>query len=105
MAIAESECLMDLKAFVQAGQALSGSEDEWKRPLARTLGPHHPSGARDSIDPRLPFRWASGERDIPAWVVSAMARLLRERATYMVTAAEALERASAEVDVLTEETI
>jgi hypothetical protein len=82
---------MDLQAFAAAGQALNLSKVEWKRPLARMLGPHHPSGPRDSIDPRLPFRWASGEREIPAWVVETMTRMLHERAAELTMAAQALE--------------
>ncbi|WP_246733181.1 hypothetical protein [Methylobacterium sp. BTF04] len=52
------------------------------------LGPHHPDGARDSIDPRAPFRWARGPdrdepdnnkgRPVPPWVAPVLARLLAE---------------------------
>lgn len=61
----------------QAGRLLLG--EEWKRPLAKLLGPHHPMGARESLDPRLPFRWASGERPVPLWVTLTLATLLAER--------------------------
>lgn len=91
---------MDLQAFAQAGKALNGSDEEWKRPLARMLGPYHPMGARDSIDPRLPFRWANGDREIPEWVIATMVRMLRERGAHMISAAEALERSSAESGAL-----
>ncbi len=62
---------------------------EWKRPAARLLGPHHPTGARESLDPRLPFRWASGERQVPDWVGPVLARLLSERAESLARDAKA----------------
>lgn len=71
----------------EAGRLLLG--DEWKRPLARLLGPHHPSGARESLDPRLPFRWASGERPVPDWVGPVLSRLLSERAESLARDAKA----------------
>lgn len=61
----------------QAGRLLLG--EEWKRPLAKLLGPYHPTGARESLDPRLPFRWASGERPVPSWVTATLATLLVDR--------------------------
>lgn len=52
--------------------------NEWRHALARALGPFHPDGQRESIDPRLVGRWASGERPIPAWVLPALSALLDE---------------------------
>lgn len=63
-----------------AGRLLSGDESEWKRPLARSLGPLHPDGPRESLDPRGVDRWASGAREIPDWVGPAVARLLTDLA-------------------------
>ncbi|GEP03710.1 MULTISPECIES: hypothetical protein [Methylobacteriaceae] len=65
--------------------------EEFKRPLARLLGPHHPDGSRATLDPRLPFRWLAPERlpngdrnpawrPIPPWVAPVLGRLLAERA-------------------------
>lgn len=53
--------------------------DRWRRKLARALGPLHPQGARETIDPRLPARWATGERDIPDWVGPAIKGLALAR--------------------------
>ncbi len=69
---------MDPETLAYAGKLLLGPE--WQRPMARLLGPHHPAGARDSLDPRLVQRWASGERPIPAWVAHVLAHLLDDRA-------------------------
>lgn len=79
---------LDRVALEEAGHLLLGPE--WKRPLAKLLGPHHPLGARDSLDPRLPFRWAmepntdpeksDQSRPVPSWVWPVLARLLAERA-------------------------
>lgn len=69
---------MDTETLRLAGELLLGPE--WKRPLAKLLGPHHPDGARESLDPRLPFRWASGERPVPGWVDPVLAALLTEQA-------------------------
>lgn len=75
-------------ALEYAARLLLGPE--FKRPLARLLGPHHPDGPRESLDPRLPFRWLApprvgGERNpawrpIPGWVAPVLGRLLAERA-------------------------
>ncbi|MBI1689552.1 hypothetical protein [Methylorubrum sp. DB1722] len=64
--------------------------NEFKRPLARLLGPYHPDGARESIDPRLVFRWLAPPRigsernpawrPIPAWVAPVLGKLLAEQA-------------------------
>jgi hypothetical protein len=70
----------------RAGELLLGAD--WKRPLARLLGPHHPQGARESMDPRLPFRWASGERPIPAWVGPVLGHLLAAQIETYETAAQ-----------------
>ncbi|ACB78269.1 conserved hypothetical protein [Methylorubrum populi BJ001] len=67
----------DRHALIEFGEGLYGTE--WRRALARALGPLHPKGARPTIDPRLPARWATGERDIPPWVGPAVLRLARER--------------------------
>jgi hypothetical protein len=56
---------------------------EWQHAVARALGPFHPDGPREAIDGRLVRRWASGERVVPNWVISALAKMLelRERET------------------------
>lgn len=69
---------MNTETLAKAGELLLGPE--WRRPLARVLGPHHPDGAREQIDPRLVMRWSTGERPVPAWVAPALAGLLAERA-------------------------
>lgn len=51
---------------------------EWRRPLAKALGPLHPRGGRDTIDPRLTARWGSGARAIPDWVRPALIHMLTE---------------------------
>jgi hypothetical protein len=76
-----------------AGRLLLG--EEWKRPLAKLLGPYHPQGARESMDPRLPFRWASGERPIPAWVDVVIEMMLERRA-------QRYERAAVEARALSD---
>lgn len=63
---------------------------EFKRPLARLLGPYHPDGPRESLDPRLVFWWLApprigGERNpacrpIPGRVAPVLGKLLAERA-------------------------
>ncbi|KQU31141.1 hypothetical protein ASG63_16670 [Methylobacterium sp. Leaf94] len=69
---------MSPETLAEACELLLGPE--WKRPTAKLLGPHHPDGARESLDPRLPFRWASGERAVPDWVPPVLSHLLSERA-------------------------
>ena len=55
---------------------------EWQRPLARILGHYHPEGQRDDgIDDRLVRRWTSGEREIPDWVMAALAHIVDARET------------------------
>lgn len=95
---------IDRQTLEEAARLLLGPE--FKRPLARILGPHHPDGARESLDPRLPFRWFAdpvtpeGEpnrqaRPIPAWVAPVMARLLAERADELVRDADRARALSA----------
>lgn len=74
----------------QAGEALHGT-DEWRHALARTLGEHHPEGARESMDPRRVARWAQGQREIPPWIGPVLARLLRERAAEAAEIAQVIE--------------
>ena len=84
---------LDLGVVTSVAPLLYG--DDWQRPLARGLGPHHPDGARESIDARLVRRWASGERPVPMWVGSALVALLEEEAARHDTQAQAC-RARAE---------
>ncbi len=77
---------LDRALLCEVGQLLYG--DEWRRQLARGLGPLHPDGARDSIDHRLPARWAAGTRPIPAWVGPALKRLLAEREASLLALAD-----------------
>jgi hypothetical protein len=86
---------LDVETLMAVGEMLHGHE--WRRPLAADLGPLHPEGARDTIDPRLPARWATGKRAIPAWVRPALALLLIEHAQAL---AEDAERARALADRL-----
>lgn len=81
-------------AVARAADALLGGYQQGTgghRDLARVLGPHHPEGERECIDPRLVRRWSSGERAVPAWVPDTLARLLREHASAMLAAAAELE--------------
>ena len=66
--------MLDTDTLATAGKLLLGRE--WQRPLARVLGPRHPAGPRETLDPRLVQRWASGERPVPAWVPPVLAELL-----------------------------
>lgn len=80
--------------LAHAGELILGAE--WRRPLARVLGPLHPDGKRESIDPRLIMRWAAGERPIPEWVAPALAKLLSVRAgQYRLKATECEQLAAA----------
>lgn len=72
-----------------AAELLLGSD--WHRGLARVLGPHHPAGVRDQIDPRLVRRWAAGERPVPDWVLETLCTLLRREATAMLFAVDTLK--------------
>ncbi|WP_375453427.1 hypothetical protein [uncultured Methylobacterium sp.] len=90
------------EALAAAGRLLLG--EEWKRPMARMLGPHHPDGPRDSIDPRVIFRWAAGPhedqrkgRPIPAWVGPALVRLLDEKADQLARDADAARALAARI--------
>lgn len=69
---------MNPELLARAGRALAG--DDWRRPLARALGPLHPDGPREELDQRLVSRWALGQREIPAWVRPALVGLLWQRA-------------------------
>ncbi len=69
---------VDQETLDQAGRLLLGND--WKLPMATLLGPYHPEGARERLDPRLVRRWAAGDRPIPPWVAPALGALLRERA-------------------------
>ncbi|KQP62136.1 hypothetical protein [Methylobacterium sp. Leaf112] len=81
---------LDRKSLIEAGLLLMGPE--WKRPLAKVLGQYHPDGPRDTVDPRLPYRWSlepdpekgklqkDQSRPIPEWVGPVLAKLLAERA-------------------------
>jgi hypothetical protein len=80
-----------------AGRLLSGDEHEWKRPLARSLGALHPNGPRETLDPRGVDRWASGAREIPAWVGPAVARLLVDLAEGLEANAAAARKVAARV--------
>ena len=83
--------------FVSSSAMLFGSE--WQHAIARSLGRLHPDGSREAIDRRLVRRWASGERAIPVWVVSAIARMLDSRVTELNTMRIRLSRAEAEMAV------
>ncbi|GEP08845.1 hypothetical protein [Methylobacterium gnaphalii] len=69
---------MTPELLARAGRALAG--DEWRRPLARALGPLHPDGPREELDQRLVSRWSLGQREIPGWVRPALVGLLWRRA-------------------------
>jgi hypothetical protein len=64
--------------FVSPSAKLFGPQ--WQHAIARSLGPFHPEGAREAIDSRLVRRWASGERVVPIWVISEIAKMLETRA-------------------------
>ncbi|MBZ6411116.1 MULTISPECIES: hypothetical protein [Methylobacterium] len=61
--------------------------------MASLLGPYHPEGARERLDPRLVRRWAVGDRPggrpIPPWVGPVLAALLEERAKQLARDAKA----------------
>jgi hypothetical protein len=81
----------------EAGTLLFG--DEWQRPLARLLGPSHPEGPRETIDPRLVQRWVSSTRDIPDWVAPALSIALDERANAITTSARRMTALSREIRI------
>ncbi len=81
-------------AVAGAVLALSGSDAQGE--VARVLGPHHPGGARNRVDPRLVRRWSSGTRAVPRWVPDVLRDLLRRQAEELAAAARALEQASAD---------
>jgi hypothetical protein len=84
---------MDPETLAHAGQLLLGPE--WQRPMARLLGPRHPGGIRESLDPRLVQRWASGERPVPSWVPGVLAGLLTARSGQLRHAAAECETLAA----------
>ena len=67
---------LDGTMLEEAGRLFLGPN--WKRPIARLLGPHQARGPRESWDLRLPFRWANGERPVPGWIAPMLAQLLTE---------------------------
>ncbi len=77
---------MDRQLLIDVAEALYGPE--WRRKLARALGPLHPQGARETIDIRLPARWAVGERAIPEWVGPALQQLIAEREASLTALAQ-----------------
>ena len=81
--------------LARAGRLLIGAE--WQRPLARVLGPHHPAGPRESLDPRLIQRWAAGERPVPEWVAPVLAPMLDKRARQLEELAWQCEDLAAEL--------
>ncbi|RUP21456.1 hypothetical protein [Methylobacterium sp.] len=87
---------MTPELLAQAGRALAG--DDWRRPLARALGPLHPDGPREEIEQPLMSRWALGQREIPDWVRPALVGLLWQRAQDLHHAAD---EAAAAADALT----
>lgn len=81
---------IDRTTLAEVGAFLHGPE--WRRKLARDLGPHHPQGARATIDPRLVARWDAGDRDIPDWVGPALVVVLTDRAGEALQLAARLRR-------------
>lgn len=66
--------------------------EQWQSQLSRALGPVHPEGPRLAVDGRLVRRWAAGHRDVPTWVLAAMARMLRARCDEASNMATTLEQ-------------
>lgn len=100
---------LDRTTLEMAARLLLGAE--WKRPLAALLGPHHPSGPRESLDPRLPFRWLAnplnpdgstnkGWRPIPPWVWPVLSELLHQRALDLAADARDAQRLHIELGAL-----
>lgn len=87
---------MDRDVLEAAGRAAFG--DEWQRALARALGPHHPDGARPTIDDRLVRRWAAGERPISGWVWEVLPAVLEAAARTVETRAVELRRIAALIE-------
>ncbi|SFU51837.1 MULTISPECIES: hypothetical protein [unclassified Methylobacterium] len=88
---------MDPADLEAAGRLLSDDPEGWKRPLARLLGPLHPDGPRESLDPRGVDRWHSGAREVPAWVGPALARLLEAHASALEAEAAAARAVAARI--------
>ena len=99
---------LDRKTLEQAARLLLGAE--WKRSLAKLLGPYHPDGPRDAIDTRLPFRWmmepaedstaAFNGRPIPPWVWPVLSDLLHERALDLAAQSRDAQRLHLEIGIL-----
>lgn len=99
---------LDRKTLEQAARLLLG--DEWKRPLAKLLGAYHPNGPRESIDPRLPFRWTMeppedstakfNGRPIPPWIWPVLSELLHERALDLAAQSRDAQRLHLEIGIL-----
>ncbi|SDM57051.1 hypothetical protein SAMN05216360_102472 [Methylobacterium phyllostachyos] len=102
---------LDRKTLEQAARLLLG--DEWKRPLARLLGPYHPSGPMETIDPRLPFRWTMeppedstakfNGRPIPDWVWPVLREMLHQRALDLASQSREAQRLYGDIGVLLHE--
>ncbi|MFC6743514.1 hypothetical protein [Methylobacterium tardum] len=96
---------LDGRTLEMAGRLLLGPE--WKRPLAKLLGPFHPDGPRETIDPRLPFRWTMeptpgsskpfNGRPIPGWVWPVLSELLHQRALDLAADARDAQRLHLEI--------
>ncbi|CAH2606080.1 conserved protein of unknown function (plasmid) [Rhodovastum atsumiense] len=69
---------MSLDLLRTAGEAAFGAD--WQRPMARALGPLHPSGAKKELSDRLVRMWVAGDRPVPAWVAAALPALLEAEA-------------------------
>ncbi|WP_449409678.1 hypothetical protein [Methylobacterium komagatae] len=84
---------MTPEMLARAGEALTGG-DNWAKPVARALGAYHPSGPRETIDPRSVSRWRTGEMDILDWAAEALPLILREHAAALEAEAERLRDAA-----------
>jgi hypothetical protein len=72
----------------RAAELLVGP-DPGAREMGRLLGPAHPDGPKDELDPRLMRRWLSGSRAIPGWVVIELERRLNAEADRLRAESEA----------------
>lgn len=88
----------DVDLFRRAGEALYGQQ--WQRALARALGPLHPDGPREAIDDRYVRRLAAGDKPVPAWIWSALARLLTAERQSLSGRGRALDRLVRAIDDL-----